>query len=479
MELGLHMIAHTFGTVSAEPSTRLNVTSQFSYFSYFSCTVHLMGPKVDVVVVGARCAGSPLAAMLAARGMRVCVIDRARFPSETPSTHVIQPCGVQILDQLDLMKPLLAAGAVPLDRFTMVSDDVRMEASVSEVSQHPVLCVRRVTLDALLVQAAAAAGAQVRTGSRVTGLLTDDDGRVTGVHTDRGSIGARVVVGADGRHSAIASAVGAQEYHVCPPGRLAAWAYFEGVTDRNGHIRFGRVQDLGFLAGPTDSDLYMAAIAPNLMQQADFDADRNGYFTAALRQWPELAEIVAGGTQVGPIRAVSKWHGYFRQSAGPGWVLVGDAGHFKDFTPGQGIADALRQAKHLADAIEKGCGATDLDTALQSWWSWRDKDAYEMYWFASLMGRPGAASPLTNRLMRDISLDPEATRSFVRILNHDVRPSRLFTPALLARATARTVRDEPGRIVATLKEAFASGKRNARQAWQTRIRPPGMTNTAW
>ncbi|HEU4361408.1 MAG TPA: FAD-dependent monooxygenase [Mycobacterium sp.] len=83
----------------------------------------------DVVVVGARCAGSPLAAMLARRGVSVCVLDRARFPSETPSTHIIQSCGVQVLDRLGVLPEILAAGAVPLKQFTMVNDEVRIEAS--------------------------------------------------------------------------------------------------------------------------------------------------------------------------------------------------------------------------------------------------------------------------------------------------------------------------------------------------------------
>ena len=65
----------------------------------------------DVVVVGARCAGSPLATMLARRGLKVCVLDRARFPSETPSTHMIQPCGAGVLDELGVLDTLMSAGA--------------------------------------------------------------------------------------------------------------------------------------------------------------------------------------------------------------------------------------------------------------------------------------------------------------------------------------------------------------------------------
>ncbi len=128
----------------------------------------------DAVIVGARCAGSPLATMLARRGLRVCVLDRARFPSETPSTHMIQPCGVGVLDELGVLDTLMGAGAAPLRGATMVSDHVRMHATVDGLADHPVLCLRRLTLDVLLVEAAGAAGAEVRTGTRVTGLLRDE-----------------------------------------------------------------------------------------------------------------------------------------------------------------------------------------------------------------------------------------------------------------------------------------------------------------
>src|SRR5438128_8329455 len=103
----------------------------------------------DVAIVGARCAGSPIAAKLAGRGLRVCVLDRARFPSETLSTHVIQPCGVVILKRLGLLAATIAAGAVPLTRFTLVAEDARIDAELDgEVESYgaPGLCVRRVTM---------------------------------------------------------------------------------------------------------------------------------------------------------------------------------------------------------------------------------------------------------------------------------------------------------------------------------------------
>ncbi|MCW2649687.1 MAG: hypothetical protein JWR32_663 [Mycobacterium sp.] len=322
---------------------------------------------------------------------------------------------MQILDRLGVLDAILAAGVVPLDRVTMVvNDDVRIETTTEGTFDQPVLCVRRVTLDALLVEVAREAGADVRTGSRVTRPVTDD-GRVTGVETDHGPIHAQLVVGADGRHSTVASLVGAAEYHVSPPGRMAAWAYFEGVADREGRARLGRVGELAYLAGPTDGDLYMAALTTSFANQSEFHADRDANFTAGMRAWPELADLLAPGRRIGPIRVLTKWHGYFRQAAGPGWVLVGDAGHFKDPTPGQGISDAFRQAEQLAEAIEDNFGNTNLDAAMQRWWRWRDKDAHEMYWFAGDMGEPGVVSPLNARLLGDIAGDVEATRTFFRV----------------------------------------------------------------
>lgn len=410
--------------------------------------------QFDVAIVGARCAGAPLATMLARNGLRVCLLDRAHFPSETPSTHVIQPCGVQILNDLGVLEPVLAAGAVPLNRVTLVNDDVRI-ASWIEPPQfpYPGLCVRRVTLDALVVDAAAQSGVDVRTGCRVIGLTRDAADRVVGVETDRGPVSARLVVGADGYRSTVAASVGATEYLVTPPGRLAAWAYFDGAADLDGHLRLGRQGEHAFLAGPTDGGLYMASVTLGLARQHEFHDDRDRHFTNGLAQFQELAELLAPAERVGPIRVITNWHGYFRQSVGPGWVLVGDAGHFKDFTAGQGISDALRQARKLAETIAAGfTGATSMDDRLQRWWRWRDRDAYAMYWFAHDMGVPGVSTPLVTRMLRDIASEASATAQFLGVMNHDLSPARLLTPGRMAKAAIRALRDRPDQAAATLRE---------------------------
>jgi flavin-dependent dehydrogenase len=422
-----------------------------------------------VAIVGARCAGSPLATMLARRGLRVCLLDRSRFPSETLSTHVIQPCGVAILDRLGVLGDVMGAGAVPLRRFALVTDDARVEASIdAEGFGGPALCLRRHLLDHLLVRAAAAAGAEVRTETAVNGLLWRD-GRVAGVETAAGPLRARLVVGADGRGSTVADLVGAGEYYVEPPGRMFAWAYFEGVAEAEGRLRLGSLGELTFVASPTDSGLYMAAVCPSLEVKDAFLAAREESFMTGVAAWPELAGLLNGASRVGPIRVMVNWHGYFREAAGPGWVLLGDAGNFKDPSAAQGIADALRQAERLAAAVEKGLGeAADVDEELRRWWGWRDEDGHEMHWFATDMGAAGKSPPLAAQFMRDVAADDEATRGLLQVLNHDIPPSQFLTVRRLLRAAARAVRDRPGQIPAMVREAASEVRNEARRFRQRR-----------
>ena len=411
-----------------------------------------MTDRFDVIVVGARCAGSPLAILLARAGLSVCVVDRAKFPSDTGSTHGVQPSGVQMLDRLGVLEPLLKV-APPIERGTIALDEARIEvSSFTELVGAPMMSARRVTLDAILLEAAATAGAEVRTQTAVTGLV-EDRGRVVGVKTKSGELRAPLVVGADGVSSTVARLVGAAEYHQTPAGRLFTWAYFEGAQADHNHMWLGGIGDHGFLAFPTDGGLFMTAVVPSIERRDEVLADREAAHAAELAHWPELEATLAGAKRVGPIRLMSR-DGFFRQSAGPGWVLVGDAGHFKDPTPGQGISDALRQAAKLAPALEQAlAGGGTADRVLHDWWCWRDREAWEMYWFAHDMGAPGAPPLLVQEIQRRIAADPELTDGFLRVLNHEVAPSKVFTPSLALAAISKALLKSPGHRGALLREA--------------------------
>lgn len=430
------------------------------------------GDEFDVMIVGARCAGSSLAIRLARAGLRVCVLDRAHFPSDVPSTHAIQPSGVRVLRELGCFE-MLAAGTDPIETATLVVDEVRIDITgVTERLGAPMLNLRRSVLDTVLLEAAAHAGAEIRTRTAVTGLL-HEHGRVTGVTTSADPVRARLVVGADGARSTLARLVGAGEYSPTPPGRVFLWGYFQGSAHPPGRVWLGRISDHGYLASPTDSGLFMTAVAPSISRKTEVLADRQAAFTAALRDWPELEDALAPARRVGPLHAMPEWHGYLRHSAGPGWVLVGDAGHFKDPTPGQGIADALRQTTALAPAITAGLDVpgAGLDEALRRWWSWRDRDAWGMYRFARELGAPGPTPLLTREVLRRVAADPRLSERLFEVINHDLPPGRLFTAPLALTALAAALMRRPGqrgRLLREARTAVADELRHSRRPRQSR-----------
>lgn len=275
------------------------------------------------------------------------------------------------------------------------------------------------------------------------------------MQTTKGELRAPLVVGADGARSTIADLVGARKYHETPPGRMFVWTYLEGVASETDRVRLGKIGDHVFLASPTDSDLFMVALGISMSHRDEVRRDRETAWATGLAGWPELQATVAGARRVGPVRMMSRWHGFFRESAGPGWVLLGDAGHFKDPTPGQGIADALRQSTTLAAAIQtaasKDAGAADR--ILDDWWFWRDKDAWEMYWYANDMGVAGTTPLVIGEIQRRIAADPKLTHALFSVLNHDLAPSKAFTAGLALAATSTALRTNPGQRQAVLREA--------------------------
>ena len=413
-----------------------------------------MAEHFDVIIVGARCAGSPLATLLARAGMNVCLVDRAGFPSDTPSTHATQPSGVKIFQRLGVLEALLKV-APPIERGRFQIDEIRIDVDgLTELVGAPMLNVRRVTLDAILLEAAAEAGAEVRTQTGVTGLV-EDGGRVVGVTTTAGELRAPLVVGADGARSTVARLVGAAEYHRTPPGNVFLWSYLEGVPPGNDGVWLGKIGADAFLASRTDSGLFMAAVVLAMDRREEVRRDREAAYAHGLSHWPDLHASLGDARRVGPVHMMSRWHGFFREAAGPGWVLVGDAGHFKDPTPGQGIADALRQTVELAAAIEKALGgAAPADQVFADWWAWRDQDAWEMYWFAHDMGAPGPTPLVLKEIQRGIAADPELTERFLRVLNHDLLPSEVFSPMLALGGAFRAVVANRGRRKAVLSETW-------------------------
>jgi flavin-dependent dehydrogenase len=426
--------------------------------------------RYDVVVVGARCAGSPLAALLAREGVRVALLEQARFPQDTLSSHLFQADALAFLDRLGLTDRLRSTSAPFANRTDLRVEDVRLQVDWPRRPGDPggITSIRRTVLDPILAAAAEEAGAEVRLETKVTGLL-EREGRVAGVRTDSGELAARVVVGADGRNSTIAELCGSRRYNLTQNERTLYWGFYEGADAGEPTFVSHRWADRFILGIPSDGGLYQVLVWPEFSELERFGGDLAACFTEQALSCEPVAEAIAGARLVDKLRGAKRWTGFFREPAGPGWVLTGDAGHFKDPGPGRGIADALLQAEKLAPAIVAGLEASpaELDRAMERWGRWRDREFAEHYWFAVDTGKAGQVPVVLPDLLRDLDARGDAAL-FFDVINHRARPSELTTPPRVMRATRRTLARRPGERRSVLREVAALGGQDLRRRWLNR-----------
>jgi 2-polyprenyl-6-methoxyphenol hydroxylase-like FAD-dependent oxidoreductase len=317
-----------------------------------------MSTAWDVIVVGARVAGAATALALARAGMRVLCVDRGAYGSDTLSTHALLRPGVMALSHLGLRGELAAAGTPLLHATTFdYGDGDRVTVPIKpSPGAAALIAPRRTVLDRLLVDAARRAGAVVEFGGRVTGVLEDPAGRACGVSvTAAGGVRrterAALVVGADGRSSAVARAVGSAElwrgrhattflYGYWPSEENAGYEWFYRPGVAAGMIPTNGGDTCVFVGGP-------AGLVEPLV--------RGHGATEALGV---LAGRMGLGSRVRPDRRTSAVvvarglpPSYLRRAVGPGWALVGDAGSWLDPMSTHGMTAALRDAQLLSSVI--------------------------------------------------------------------------------------------------------------------------------
>jgi 2-polyprenyl-6-methoxyphenol hydroxylase-like FAD-dependent oxidoreductase len=391
-----------------------------------AATVCGMTNDYDVIVVGARCAGSPTAMLLARRGHRVLVLDRATFPSDTLSTHVITPVGVAALDRWGLLDQVLATGCPPMETWSFDFGPLSLRGTPPPVDGHSTTYApRRLVLDQLLVEAARAAGAEVREGVNVEEVLMDGD-RAIGVRASGQTITARIVIGADGRNSHVARDVGATSSHEKPQLQYSYFTYFEELPVEGFEV-FIRPHR-GFAAAPTNDGQTMVVAGWRHAEATDYKADVERNFLETLESAPGLAERVHRARRVAPFLGGSL-PGFVRTPFGCGWALVGDAACIKDAITAQGMSDAFVDADLVASGLDAHLrGEQPLEDALAPWLA--DKESrMPLYEFTAELASLAPPSPELQALIGAAAGNKAAMDGFAGVVSGTVSPAEYFSPA--------------------------------------------------
>ena len=390
-----------------------------------------MNKAYDAIIVGARCAGAPTAMLLARKGYRVLVVDRATFPSDTLSTHVVHPTGVAALLEWGVLERLVATGCPPIDTYAFDFGPFTIAGAPGNRDAPVAYCPRRTVLDKLLVDAAVEAGAELREGFTVDEILAED-GCVVGIrgHSKAGdstSVRARVVIGADGRHSIVAATVRPEEYNERAPLLASYYTYWSGLPMGGRFETYIRPQR-GFAAVPTHDGLTLVIAG---WPHAEFEANKQdieGNYLKTLELAPEFSDRVRNARRQARFAGAAVSN-FFRKPYGPGWALVGDAGYNKDPITAQGITDAFRCAKKCAIALDEVfTGTRSFNEAMGDYQRTRDEHVLPMYEFTCQLATLQPPPPEMQQLFGAIHGNREAMDGFVQMNAGTISPLRFFSP---------------------------------------------------
>jgi 2-polyprenyl-6-methoxyphenol hydroxylase-like FAD-dependent oxidoreductase len=395
----------------------------------------------DAIIVGARCAGAPTAMLLARRGFKVLLVDRATFPSDTLSTHILWPHGAEIVGRWGLLDALMQTGVPPIcRRMTFDVGPFALRGAILDANNGMGgICPRRTVLDHLLVQAAAQAGAEVREGFAVSDVIVSADavvgirGRAKGMHSIEER--ARIVIGADGVHSLVARAVRAPEYDLKPVTACGYYSYFSDVEQDDielyvrSHHAFGGV--------PTNDGLHLVMLNWPARDFESVRADVDRAVAHALSLAPDFAARVGKGRREEPWYGTAGLRGYLRRPYGPGWALVGDASYNRDPITAQGISDAFIDAEQLVAAIDRwlsGRGA--FDELLSAHEAARNERVKAMYEFTAELAALETPPPQMQALFAALRGSQDATNAFLSAITGAIPLSDFMSNENLARIMA-------------------------------------------
>ena len=391
----------------------------------------------DAIIVGARCAGSPTAMLLARKGYRVLLVDKASFPSDTLSTHAIKVAGCAQLKRWGRLDRIAATNCPPIKKGTLDLGPFTLTGSapaMDEVAE--AYCVRRTLLDKILVDAAVEAGVEMREAFAVQELLWDGD-QVAGIRgTTRSGTPAtekaRVVIGADGMRSLVARAVKAPEYSVKPGLTCAYYTYWSGVAIDG--VEFYPRDRRMIIAFPTNDDLVVGFIEWPHSEFHNVRSDIETHYLQALDLAPALAERVRSGKREDRFMGTADLPNFFRKPYGHGWALVGDAGLHKDPITAQGITDSFRDAEFLSEALDAGfSGQQPLEEALADYERRRNEVAMPIYEFICQLATLDPLPVEMQQLLGALQGNQTEIDRFFGMMENTVPITEFFAPDSIGR----------------------------------------------
>ena len=397
----------------------------------------------DAIIVGARCAGSPLAMLLARKGYRILLLDKAAFPSDTLSTHHIHQPVVAHLKRWGLIEKLRASNCPPtlqikfdVGPFALVGTPAPADGNAEAYAP------RRRVLDKILVDAAVEAGAELRERFTVDELTTDG-ASITGIrgHDANGSTvteSARIVIGADGARSFVAEAVNAPIYF--DRGMLTCnyYSYWSGVPHEGVELypREGRT----IVVDKTNDGLSMICI---VFPKEEFNRVRSNiegeYLYAIKENAPGLFERVKNGRREERFAGTGFLPNFFRKPYGKGWALVGDAGYVKDPILAQGITNSFSHAEMLAAALDVGfSGRRPMCEALGHYEHTRNDEVVDMFEHNTQLARLQPPPPEMVSLMNGLQGDPVEIGRFLGTVAGTVSLREFFSAGNISRIGQRS-----------------------------------------
>jgi 2-polyprenyl-6-methoxyphenol hydroxylase-like FAD-dependent oxidoreductase len=316
-----------------------------------------MSTDYDAIVVGARVAGSITATLLGEYEYKVLLLDRAYFPSDTLSTHFFRYPALQSFQRIGVYEQVQSVAPHMVDMFNDIEGHAWSEPIQGRDGLDFFLCVRRITLDAILTgRVKIESNVTFLQGARFTDLIRSDDSVVGAKWSDDSGehqATARIVIGADGLYSQVAKLVEPETEEFEPVRRVMYYTYFRDLSSlERPSAEFHFRGDHLVYVFPTDEELTLIAVSSPISEFDRYKKDAKSEMMSMLERLPILAPRLKSAEMAAPIKGAGNIPCYLRVPYGDGWALVGDSALVFDPWSGQGIDHASQHAVMLADELD-------------------------------------------------------------------------------------------------------------------------------